>query len=256
MRLPIAALVIAAAFFASIGLKIGYAGQEEHIVLLYLFEEGKGDKAVDVSEKENDGKIIDAEWTKEGKFGGGLEFNGKSSLIEVEHHDSLGPGEDKITVEAWFKPLSFPAGHPPIARKGSVAESGWGFDTPNGVLRGFVYTAPGNAAIAEGKSTMKLKEWNHVALVYDGKEVRVYLNAKLDGSAARSGNINKNTASVWIGKKANENIWLHGIMDELCIWNIARTEAEIKEDMKGLKVAAVEVSGKLTVSWGVIKTQY
>ena len=255
MRSFYTALVITAVFFA-ISLKIGHAGQEEHTVILYLFEEGKGDKAVDVSGKGNNGKIIDAEWTKEGKFGGGLEFNGKSSLIEVEHHDSLVPGGDKITVEAWFKPLSFPAGHPPIARKGSVAESGWGFDTPNGVLRGFVYTAPGNPAIAEGKSTMTLKEWNHVAMVYDGKEVRVYLNAKLDGSVARSGNINKTTASVWIGKKADENVWLHGILDELCIWNIARSEAEIKEDMKGIKAAAVEASGKLTVTWGMIKTRY
>ena len=256
MRSFYTALAIAAAFFASIGLKIGYAGQEENIVILYLFEEGKGDKAVDVSGKGNNGKIIDAEWTKEGKFGGGLEFNGKSSLIEVEHHDSLVPGGDKITVEAWFKPLSFPTGHPPIARKGSVAESGWGFDTPGGRLRGFVYTAPGNAAIAEGKSTMKLNEWNHVAMVYDGKELRVYLNANLDGSVARSGDINKNTASVWIGKKADEAIWLHGILDDLCTWNIARSEAEIKEDMKGLKVAAVKASGKLTLSWGAIKTQY
>ena len=101
-------------------------------MLIYLFDEETADEATDLSEFENHGEITDAEWTKDGKLGGALVFDGASSLIEVPHHDSLFPGGDELTIEAWFKPASFPAGHPPIARKGSVPESGWGFDTPGG----------------------------------------------------------------------------------------------------------------------------
>jgi hypothetical protein len=245
-------IVTTTALFISLCLASSFAAQEENTVLLYLFDKDTKDKAEDLSPEKHPGKIIDAKWRSDGKFGGGLEFNGKSSLIEVPHHASLQPGGDKLTVEAWFKPASFPGGHPPIARKGSVAESGWGFDTPGGKPRGFVYTAPGNAAVAQGASTMKLNAWNHLAMVYDGKEVRVYLDGQLDGSIARSGNINKNDASVWIGKKANENIWLDGILDELVILNVALSEKEIQENMKGISLA-VAPSGKLATAWGAIK---
>ena len=232
-----------------------FAAFEEETVLLYLFDEEADDEATDLSEFENHGEMTDAEWTEDGKIGGALVFNGASSLIEVPHHDSLLPGGDALTIEAWFKPASFPGGHPVIARKGSVAESGWGFDTPGGKIRGFVYTAPGNPVVAEGTTQMTLDTWHHLAMVYDGEAVLVYLDGELDGEAPREGDINENEASVWIGKKANENIWLDGTMDELRILNIAISQEQIQEDMEEGIAFAVEVTGKLTTTWGRIKSE-
>ena len=231
-----------------------FAAFEEETVLLYLFDEEVADEATDLSEFGNHGEITDAEWTKDGKLGGALVFDGASSLIEVPHHESLFPGGDELTIEAWFKPASFPGGHPPIARKGSVPESGWGFDTPGGKIRGFVYTAPGDPVVTQGTTPMKIDTWHHLAMVYDGSEIRIYLDGELDGEAPRKGDINKNDASVWIGKKAIESVWLDGTIDELRILNIAITEEQIQEDMEGI-VFAVEVTGKLTTTWGRIKTE-
>ena len=232
-----------------------FAALEEETVLLYLFDEETADEATDLSEFENHGEITDAEWTNDGKLGGALVFDGASTLIEVPHHESLSPGGDELTIEAWFKPASFPGGHPPIARKGSVAESGWGFDTPSGRIRGFVYTAPGDPAVAQGSTQMKVDTWHHLAMVYDGKEVRIYLDGELDGEVPRKGDINENGASVWIGKKANESIWLDGTLDEFRILNIAITEEQIQKDMEEGITFAVEATGKLTTTWGRIKTQ-
>ena len=232
-----------------------FAAFEEETVLLYLFDEETADEATDLSEFENHGEITDAEWTADGKIGGALVFDGVSSLIEVPHHESLFPGGDALTIEAWFKPTTFPGGHPPIARKGAVAESGWGFDTPGGKIRGFVYTAPGDPAVANGTTQMKLDTWHHLAMVYDGKEVRIYLDGELDGDVARKGDINQNDASVWIGKKAIESVWLDGTLDELRILNIAISEEQIQEDMEEGIAFAVEVAGKLTTTWGQIKSE-
>jgi hypothetical protein len=101
---------------------------------------------------------------------------------------------------------------------------------------------------------MKEDTWHHVAMVYDGEEIRIYLDGELDGEVARKGDINENDASVWIGKKANENIWIDGTLDEIRILNIAITEEQIQADMEGIPFA-VEVTGKLTTTWGRIKTQ-
>lgn len=246
-------ILTAVALFIGVGVN-GFAELAEHTVLLYLFDEEVVEEATDVSEFENHGEITDAEWTENGKNGGGLVFDGATSLIEVLHHDSLLPGGDALTIEAWFKPASFPGGHPPIARKGSVAESGWGFDTPGGKIRGFVYTAPGDPAVAQGATPMKLDTWHHLAMVYDGEEVRIYLDGELDGEVQRKGNINENEASVWIGKKANESVWLDGTLDEFRILNVAISEEQIRADMEGITFA-VEATGKLTTTWGQIKAK-
>jgi len=246
-------ILTAIALFIGVGVN-GFAELEEKTVLLYLFDEEAADEATDVSEFENHGEITDAEWTEDGKNGGALVFDGATSLIEVPHHDSLLPGGDALTIEAWFKPASFPGGHPPIARKGSVAESGWGFDTPGGKIRGFVYTAPGDPAVAQGATPMKLDTWHHLAMVYDGEEVRIYLDGELDGEVPRKGDINENEASVWIGKKANESVWLDGTLDELRILNVAISEEQIQADMEGITFA-VEATGKLTTTWGQIKSK-
>jgi hypothetical protein len=248
-------LVVFVSIFISFGLI--YA-QEANMVLLYKFDEKTGDTAKDLSGKGNDGIIVDAEWVPDGKFGGGMEFNGATSLIEVPHKDNLNPGGNEMSVLAWFKPITFPGGHPPIARKGQVGAGVgcWGVDTPNGTVRGFTYMAKdGVAQISQGGSTMTQGEWNHLAMIYDGEELNVYLNGELDGSIPVSGDINENDGtSVWIGKKANEAVFLHGILDEIAIFNVGLTEDQLKTFMEGGVNLAVEYSDKLAISWGEIKT--
>ena len=247
--------------FVSLGLESGYAQQmhKEDFVLLYNFDENTGNIAKDLSAKGNDGDITDAKWTPNGKFGGGMEFNGEvdGSKIEVPHHESLDPGGDQMTIMAWIKLSSLSPGgaFAAIARKGIAGETAtWGFDTPDGKLRTFIFS-PG-VTVANGESTLNVDKWNHVAVVYDGKEITLYLNGEVDGTAGASGDILLSEVAVRIGtgKKAGLN-HLHGIMDELAILNIALTEAEIKEFMAGGIIMAVDASGKLAVSWGAIKIQ-
>ena len=251
-------LALAAIVIMSISSGVTY-GQDESIVLLYKFDEETGDTARDLSGKGKDGIIVDAEWVADGKIGGGMEFNGTSSLIEVPHNDNLNPGGDQLSILAWFKPTSFPGGHPPIARKGQVGAGVgcWGFDTPNGIIRGFTYmAADGAAQISEGASTMALEEWNHVAMIYNGEELNVYLNGELDTSVSVSGDINENDGtSVWIGKKANESVFLNGVLDEIAIFNVGITEDQLMTFMEGGVSLAVESTGKLAISWGEVKSQ-
>ena len=53
-----------------------FAAFEEETVLLYLFDEETGDEATDISEFENHGEATDTEWTKDGKNGGAMMFDG------------------------------------------------------------------------------------------------------------------------------------------------------------------------------------
>jgi hypothetical protein len=69
-----------------------------------------------------------------------------------------------------------------------------------------------------------------------------------------SGDINENAdTSVWIGKKANEAVFLHGILDEIATFSVGITEAKLETFMEEGISLAVESLGKLVISWGKIK---
>jgi DNA-binding FadR family transcriptional regulator len=219
---------------------------QEHLVLFYDFDEDAGNVVKDLSGKGNDGEIVTAKWVPDGKFKGCLEFDGKTDYIQIPHHHSLNPDTDQITAMAWYKPFSFTddTEYPPIVRKGSVLESCWGLDISGNNMRGFIYPAPGNYVIATGKSPMSLGEWHHLAMVYNGQEIRLYFNGELDSSIQTSAGINKNESLLWIGKKADESIYLQGAIDDLAVMNIALTEVEIKKYMKEGVRSAIKLSNE------------
>ncbi len=70
----------------------------------------------------------------------------------------------------------------------------------------------------------------HVAMVYDGKYLRFYRNGFLMSEIAATGNLIQNDRDTRIGYYAYQwwNQQFFGYINEVRIWNIARTAAEIK----------------------------
>jgi gliding motility-associated-like protein len=79
----------------------------------------------------------------------------------------------------------------------------------------------------------KPKKINHAALVYDGTTLKFYRNGFLMGSKPASGNLITNNLVTKIGNYAfgSLNGSLKGYMNEVRIWNTARTQDEIKAFM-------------------------
>lgn len=79
----------------------------------------------------------------------------------------------------------------------------------------------------------KPRKINHAALVYDGTTLKFYRNGFLMGSKPASGNLVNNDLITKIGNYSvgSLNGSLKGYMNEVRIWNVARTEAEIKTYM-------------------------
>jgi hypothetical protein len=77
--------------------------------------------------------------------------------------------------------------------------------------------------------------WQHLAAVYDGHEMRLYVNGQLShGSAEPSGDIvYPDGARLMIGGDANDNprARFSGRIDDVRLWRRVRTSTEIKRDM-------------------------
>ena len=151
-----------------------------------------------------------------------------------------------ITVEAWVFPTFLPANgtgqrivirpyfQDPWQAYSLSIDNFVGDDFP---LYSFIITdgTPGNFMIASDTVKTTLGVWTHVAGTYDGTDVKLYINGGLVGSTPYSGNIGAGEAGFYISSLFSSERF-SGLIDEVRLWNVARTEAEIQANMNGTLV--------------------
>jgi hypothetical protein len=122
--------------------------------------------------------------------GPAIEFNGIDDALFVENHPLA--GMEKFTFEAWFRPDS---GGAPEQRWFHLSERdpATGQDTDTRVLfeirvidnqwalDAFVNTPRGSLTLLDRNRLHPLDVWYHVAMVYDGIELKSYVNGSLEG---------------------------------------------------------------------------
>ena len=143
-------------------------------------------------------------------------------------------GGNKITVEAWVNPASISAGgHVIVGNYNNNLNqlqfllrrdnNFYNFSVGTGV--GAIYTNLGSAV---GTATAGV--WQHVAGVYDGTVMSTYINGVLSTTMAAGHIFAATTNSINIGTNTiNENYG--GNIDEMRIWNVARTLCQINTYM-------------------------
>ena len=90
-----------------------------------------------------------------------------------------------------------------------------------------------NGYFSVGSSVaINLNQTYHVAATYDGSFIRYYVNGCLTGQAACTGNMFQNNLLAAIGNQSNCQCEpFTGYIDEVRIWNVARTQAQIQASM-------------------------
>ena len=78
-------------------------------------------------------------------------------------------------------------------------------------------------------SVLTLDSWNHVAITFDGTNYKVYVDGDLvDQHAKAQGKTPYNMSIKWIGQIGS---FFKGQLDEVRIWNLARTQQQIVNSM-------------------------
>jgi hypothetical protein len=147
---------------------------DKSLVLYFPFDEVKANAVSDQSANGFIGKLVGGvEFTKDGKYGGALSFDGTSGFVRVEDDDKLDL-EGSYTVMAWAYPTMVDGGFRWIADKsntnndlnyilGISSNNGWRFITR--LLTNDLLDA----------TVVNPKIWYHVAGVQDGSKNQVYL---------------------------------------------------------------------------------
>jgi hypothetical protein len=147
------------------------------------------------------------------------------------------PGH-KITVEAMIT-LSVP--DTSAQPQEDVVSKHYDTTDVNYLLRAwcFVLTTSSGYAVLQNPVFISINTPYHIAGTYDGDSMKYYLNGCEVGSMAWSGDMIQNIYSTAIGNRYYpRNEQFPGYIDEVRIWNVARTQDEIALNMDSLPFPA------------------
>lgn len=155
-----------------------------------------------------------------------LEQEGSLDAVEVAS-DSFTLGQGAFTLECWFNAESY------ARRTGLVCKtesSDYGIFVNNG-QPGFSVHLDGSYVTARvSESILSTDRWHHVAGVYDGSEVRLYVDGELVARKAGSGKRDTNTLPLMIGADVNGSGQatspFSGSIDEVRLSGVARYSGE------------------------------
>jgi hypothetical protein len=198
------------------------------------------DEALD---KEPDGYTGSLEGVP-GVRGRALKFDGHTAFIERKLGNASRP-DGALTVESWIALASYPWNWSPIADCSRDELAGFFFGINNEGHVGFKIAAGNSWIEIETESALPLAQWAHVCAVFrPGDKVSIYINGKEAVSRKVKGNyVPSRHGKLWIGRNAWPKTWvemqlvtkdacffLDGILDELRIYDRARTEGEISKE--------------------------
>ncbi|MCU0343453.1 MAG: T9SS type A sorting domain-containing protein [Ignavibacterium sp.] len=157
-------------------------------------------------------------------------FDGVSNkAIRINtNNNTLGINNSPFTVEAWIKTNTTTSNQSIISKISTVGYE-LGLNS-----NGKIYLSL-NDGIYNSVSNYSTGIWTHIAATYDLNLVKIYINGVLDFSSTVESPITNNSNEAIIGaRRVNETTFdrvMNGSLDELRVWNVARTENEIRATM-------------------------
>ena len=202
-------------------------------VAAYPLDEGEGTVAHDASGNLHQGALSaeGVSWTP-GKYGKGLKFDGAKGCVSIPDSPELRLGEE-FTLESWVKPETARFHYPAIYKESTEGfpsySLGIGFTTaakPEGQIGTEAKT---HTDIASDNS-LEANVWYHLALSYDGANLRLYVNGELKKTQAVVAPNSASPGPLTIGCAALTGSHFKGRIDEVRIYNRALSGGEVGAD--------------------------
>ena len=201
------------------------------LVAAYSFNEGTGTTVADSSASGNNGTIGTATWTTAGKYGNALVFNGTSARVTIPDSPSLRLAAG-MTLEAWVYPQAVSSAWRDVIYKGNdnyyLEATSATSSRPAG---GGTFAGGSGTTDVYGTAALAVNTWTHLAVTYNGATLSLYVNGVLASSQARTGNIATSTNPLSIGGDSIYGQYFQGRIDDVRVYNTARTQPQIQADM-------------------------
>ena len=193
----------------------------------------------------NDGTVVGATITNEGKFGQAYKFDGKPGR-KINTTNIVGTENvQHLTVSLWINPLTHNADFPGLAVKGVEGSGSSRYGITLGPVGDYnIHALMGNNSNAGGYTSNNIiqkNRWYHVAMVYNGTgatntdKLKLYLNGvsqSLTYYGILASSTPTNGEGLLIGNDPSGGNTLrifNGTIDEVRIYNRSLSSSEILE---------------------------
>ncbi len=211
----------------------GDTAQCDPPVLELKMDKKSGDIAYDTSGNGNDGTINGATHSR-GKLGAGLEFDGVDDYVEIEDADIL-TLTNGATISTWLKIDTLSGDGPwPLIKKRRIGSNSYQLNIyGNKTIEWMI----DNGTTAEQSfSTTVVEEnngWYYIEATWDGSDMKLFINGNEEDSDAQTGSMNNTSDSLVVAYGSDVAASFEpfaGIMDDVKVYNYARTPAQVAYD--------------------------
>jgi concanavalin A-like lectin/glucanase superfamily protein/glucose/sorbosone dehydrogenase/Calx-beta domain-containing protein len=190
---------------------------------------GAGTTIPDLSGNGNTG-TLSGPTSAAGKYGNSLSFDGVNDWITVNDSASLDLVTG-MTLEAWVYPTATGTTWRTILFKEQPGGNVYAEYANQNTNRPVGQVTIGGEKSATGTAAVPLNTWTHIATTYDGTNLRLYINALLVAATPVTGSLTNSSGVLRIGGNSIWPEWFAGRIDEVRVYNRARTQSEVQTDM-------------------------
>jgi hypothetical protein len=193
------------------------------------------------------GNTTGMDCTVPGKLGSGCSFDGTDDYVDAGNGTTVNL-TTQMTLSAWVK-LNVAGQLKQIIGKGNAqSPNTYGFDLYSHTTLGYqMHSNNGGGGSSKTISTGAITgttNWNYVTGTFDGSQVKIYLNGIQKNSSAFSDLIGLDSHTLQLGGSEFGTATLSGYVDDVRVYNYARSPEQIQEDMQGDVGGGVERNGK------------
>lgn len=202
-------------------------------VFYWTLDEAQGTVAHDAIGAQNGTLVGNCTWQPTGgHHAGALRFYGDDARVELGPCDITTGADNEFSVACWFKPLIVDGTERILVAKSignGPADWIWSLSLVNSTGALFrVHAANGVRTAEVPPSSIFSNAWYHLAAVYDGTEMRVYLNGSLATIGSATGGMGFHPeAPATLGNLFDGSLPFYGDLDDVRVYDHALTPQEV-----------------------------
>ncbi|MBF0198070.1 MAG: LamG domain-containing protein [Planctomycetes bacterium] len=191
----------------------------------WKLDETSGTVITDSSTNANHGSL-DTYTSVPGKVNKAINLGGTTQVEMTDASESLYDLTTAITLSCWFTVDTFDAQWQSLFTKGDTSWRLAREDTSN--FLSFTLNEWPNDKSVTSTTDVNDGDWHHVAGVYDGATMNIYIDGVLEDTLAFAGNINNNTYPLRIGENdQNWNRKWKGSIDDVRVYDAALDAGQV-----------------------------
>jgi len=209
---------------------ISWAGLTDGLVAYYPFN----GNAEDISGNGHHGTVHGATLTTDrfGNTNGAYRFDGINDFIRIPHHSSFNVSTE-LTLTAWVNSDNMAKFDQDFFCKNNDARAyalnlNEDYESPQNYKFCFLVSTTHRRQFLYSDEHFDSNRWYHVTGVYDGNNVRIYVDGMLEGETPLQGTVKSNSDPLTIGSHTGgSGEYFDGMVDDVRIYNRALSESEI-----------------------------